>query len=110
WWLSKAMVGTGSPASWVKEYRADPSLDADGKDLVAGVFDWIQRNGKPEEFAALVQSESELGAVTLSLYQFLLHPFDPDLALNHSLHAPEALREDVTGLTGALIGAYHGDG
>jgi len=109
WWLSKAMTGRGSPFDWISDYLSEEGVSQEAKTFLTQ-FVSSQIQGKTKVVAAMAQEQGELAAIALALPFFLRHPFDLDLAMRRASQVPEALREDVLSLTGAMFGAFHGTG
>ncbi|MFO1464152.1 MAG: hypothetical protein U1F66_10285 [bacterium] len=103
WWLGRAVRGEGFPHMWTLQAEASP-LASRAEQLAH------QPNLSPERAARALGEKGDLAVVGHSLLAFLRHPFDPRAALEFSLNAPPAIREDVVSLTGALLGGFHGRG
>jgi len=100
WWLDNALHSEGMPRDWVRRWPANSPSGRVWKLAAAA-----PNHGKAER---VLGSEGDMAAVQHALLNFLRHPEDPRAAIEAALNAPEAIREDVVSLTGALLGAFHG--
>ncbi|HCU23694.1 MAG TPA: hypothetical protein DF383_01655 [Deltaproteobacteria bacterium] len=106
WWLEKAVHADGDPLAWAEEWKK--KFPQSELNQVLTLLN--NEHHDPAKVAQMLGSQGDMAIFGHALSAFLRHPFLSRAAIETSLTAPSALREDVVSLTIALQGAFHGAG